>query len=153
MGPTHGATTQNVKRYIDFAARHGFSGVLAEGWNPGWGQGEKISYLKAYPDFNIEEVCAYAQSKGVRFIGHTETWGNAKLLEEQMDSAFAWFNHLGIRAVKTGYVGHFFDGKELAKSQYGISHHDRQPRASHAYRDSAHLAEPDDTGGSARSGI
>jgi alpha-glucosidase len=123
MGPTHGATTQNVKRYIDFAARHGFSGVLAEGWNPGWGQGEKISYLKAYPDFNIEEVCAYAQSKGVRFIGHTETWGNAKLLEEQMDSAFAWFNHLGIRAVKTGYVGHFFDGKELAKSQYGIRHY------------------------------
>ena len=125
MGPTHGATTQNVKRYIDFAARHGFSGVLAEGWNPGWGQGEKISYLKAYPDFNIEEVCAYALSKDVRFIGHTETWGNAKLLEEQMDSAFAWFSCLGIRAVKTGYVGHFFDGKELAKSQYGIRHYRR----------------------------
>ena len=125
MGPTHGATTQNVKRYIDFAARHGFSGVLAEGWNPGWGQGEKISYLKAYPDFNIEEVCAYALSKDVRFIGHTETWGNAKLLEEQMDSAFAWFSCLGIRAVKTGYVDHFFDGKELAKSQYGIRHYRR----------------------------
>ena len=125
MGPTHGATTQNVKRYIDFAARHGFSGVLAEGWNPGWGQGEKISYLKAYPDFNIEEVCAYALSKDVRFIGHTETWGNTKLLEEQMDSAFAWYNRLGIRAVKTGYVGHFFDGKELAKSQYGIRHYRR----------------------------
>jgi len=125
MGPTHGATTQNVKRYIDFAASHGFSGVLAEGWNPGWGQGEKISYLKAYPDFNIEEVCAYALSKDVRFIGHTETWGNSKLLEEQMDSAFAWYNRLGIRAVKTGYVGHFFDGKELAKSQYGIRHYRR----------------------------
>ena len=125
MGPTHGATTQNVKRYIDFAASHGFSGVLAEGWNPGWGQGEKISYLKAYPDFNIEEVCAYALSKDVRFIGHTETWGNSKLLEEQMDSAFAWFSSLGIRAVKTGYVGHFFDGKELAKSQYGIRHYRR----------------------------
>ena len=46
MGPTHGATTQNVKRYMDFAARHGFSGVLAEGWNPGWGEGEQVSYLK-----------------------------------------------------------------------------------------------------------
>ena len=123
MGPTHGATTQNVKRYIDFAARHGFSGVLAEGWNPGWGKGERISYLKAYPDFDIEEVCRYAQSKGVRFIGHTETWGNANLLEAQMDSAFAWFHRLGIRAVKTGYVGHLFDGKELAKSQYGIRHY------------------------------
>ena len=123
MGPTHGATTANVKRYIDFAARHGFSGVLAEGWNPGWGEGEQISYLKAYPDFDIDEACRYALSKGVRFIGHTETWGNTRLLEQQMDSAFAWFSRLGIRAVKTGYVGHLFDGKELAKSQYGIRHY------------------------------
>ena len=125
MGPTHGATTENVKRYMDFAARHGFSGVLAEGWNPGWGQGEKISYLEAYPDFDIEEVCRYGQSKGVRFIGHTETWGNATLLENQMEEAFSWFEKLGIRAVKTGYVGHYFDGKELAKSQYGIRHYRR----------------------------
>ena len=125
MGPTHGATTENVKRYIDFAARHGFSGVLAEGWNPGWGQGEKISYLESYPDFDIEEVCRYGQSKGVRFIGHTETWGNATLLENQMEEAFSWFEKLGVRAVKTGYVGHYFDGKELAKSQYGIRHYRR----------------------------
>ena len=123
MGPTHGATTANVKRYIDFAARHGFSGVLAEGWNQGWGEGEQISYLKAYPDFDIEEVCRYAQLKGVRFIGHTETWGSTRLLEQQMDSAFAWYHRLGIKAVKTGYVGHYFDGKELAKSQYGIRHY------------------------------
>lgn len=123
MGTAHGATTENVKRYIDFAARHGFSGVLAEGWNPGWGEGEQISYLKSYPDFDIEEVCRYAQSKGVRFIGHMETWGNSRLLEEQMDSAFAWYQRLGIRAVKTGYVGRLFDGKELAKSQYGIRHY------------------------------
>ena len=123
MGPTHGATTQNVKRYIDFAARHGFSGVLAEGWNPGWGQGERITYLKAYPDFDIEEVCRYALSKDVRFIGHTETWGNAQLLEKEMDEAFAWYHQLGIRVVKTGYVGQYLDGKELAKSQYGIRHY------------------------------
>ena len=125
MGPTHGATTGNVKRYMDFAARHGFSGVLAEGWNPGWGQGEKISYLESYPEFDIEEECRYEQSKGVRFIGHTETWGNATLLENQMEEAFSWFEKLGIRAVKTGYVGHYFDGKELAKSQYGIRHYRR----------------------------
>ena len=124
-GPTHGATTENVKRYMDFAARHGFSGVLAEGWNPGWGEGEKVTYLKTYPDFDIEEVCRYGASKGVRFIGHTETWGRAALLEEEMDEAFAWFSKLGIRAVKTGYVGHLFDGKELAKSQYGIRHYRR----------------------------
>ena len=125
MGPTHGATTENVKRYMDFAARHGFSGVLAEGWNPGWGQGEKISYLESYPDFDMEEVTRYGLSKGVRFIGHTETWGNATLLESQMEQAFSWFEKLGIRAVKTGYVGHYFDGKELAKSQYGIRHYRR----------------------------
>ena len=125
MGPTHGATTENVKRYMDFAARHGFSGVLAEGWNPGWGQGEKISYLESYPDFDIEEVCRYGQSKGVCFIGHTETWGNTTLLESQMEEAFSWFEKMGIRAVKTGYVGHYFDGKELAKSQYGIRHYRR----------------------------
>ena len=123
MGPTHGATTENVKRYIDFAARHGFSGVLAEGWNPGWGQGEKISYLESYPDFDMHEVTRYGLQKGVRFIGHTETWGNASLLESQMEQAFNWFERLGIRAVKTGYVGHYFDGKELAKSQYGIRHY------------------------------
>ena len=125
MGPTHGATTENVKRYMDFAARHGFSGVLAEGWNPGWGQGEKISYLQSYPDFDMEEITRYGLSKGVRFIGHTETWGNATLLESQMEQAFSWFEKLGIRAVKTGYVGHYFDGKELAKSQYGIRHYRR----------------------------
>ena len=123
MGPTHGATTENVKRYMDFAARHGFSGVLAEGWNPGWGQGEKISYLESYPDFDMHEVTRYGLQKGVRFIGHTETWGNASLLESQMEQAFNWFERLGIRAVKTGYVGHYFDGKELAKSQYGIRHY------------------------------
>ena len=123
MGPAHGATTENVKRYMDFAARHGFIGVLAEGWNPGWGQGEKISYLESYPDFDMHEVTRYGLQKGVRFIGHTETWGNASLLESQMEQAFNWFERLGIRAVKTGYVGHYFDGKELAKSQYGIRHY------------------------------
>ena len=111
MGPQHGATTENVKRYIDFAALHGFSGVLAEGWNPGWGQGEQVTYLKSYPDFDIDEVCRYAQSKGVRFIGHMESWGRASLIEQEMDEAFAWYQKLGIRVVKTGYVGHLLDGK------------------------------------------
>ena len=123
MGPHHGATTENVKRYIDFAARHGFSGVLAEGWNPGWGQGEQVTYLKSYPDFDINEVCRYARQKGVRFIGHMESWGRASLIEQEMDEAFAWYQKLGIRVVKTGYVGHLMDGKELAKSQYGIRHY------------------------------
>lgn len=125
MGPTHGATTDNVKRYIDFAARHDFAGVLAEGWNPGWGEGETVTYLRAYPDFDIDEVCRYARERGVRFIGHMESWGRAQLIESEMDSAFAWYNRLGINTVKTGYVGHLLDGKELAKSQYGVRHYRR----------------------------
>ena len=125
MGPTHGATTDNVKRYIDFAARHGFAGVLAEGWNPGWGEGETVTYLRAYPDFDIDEVCRYARERGARFIGHMESWGRAQLIESEMDSAFAWYNRLGINTVKTGYVGHLLDGKELAKSQYGVRHYRR----------------------------
>ena len=123
MGPLHGDTTETAKRYIDFAALHGFRGVLAEGWNPGWGQGEVVTYLKSYPDFDIDEVCRYAQEKGVRFIGHMESWGRASLIEQEMDEAFAWFQKLGIRVVKTGYVGHLLDGKELAKSQYGVRHY------------------------------
>ena len=123
QGPHHGATTANVKRYIDFAAQHGFNGVLAEGWNYGWGKGEQINYLKAYPDFDIKYISKYALSKGVRFIAHMESWGNAHLIESQMDSAFAWYHKMGIKVVKTGYVGHLLDNKELAKSQYGIRHY------------------------------
>lgn len=123
MGEHHGATTENIKRYIDFAAKHGFSGVLAEGWNPGWGEGEKVTYLKSYPDCDIEAVSKYAVEKGLRFIGHMESWGRSQLIEDEMERAFAWFQKMGIRTVKTGYVGQLFDGKELAKSQYGVRHY------------------------------
>ena len=125
MGPHHGATTANVKRYIDFAAKHSFSGVLSEGWNPGWGEGEKITYLQAYPDFDIEEVNRYALQKGVRWIGHMESWGNGKLIEKEMDKAFSWFHSMGVNAVKTGYVGKLMDGKEKPSSQYGVRHYRR----------------------------
>lgn len=123
MGPHHGATTENVKRYIDFAAKHGFSGVLSEGWNPGWGKGEKVTYLKSYPDFDIEEVNRYAQQKGVRWIGHMESWGQGKLIEKEMEQAFAWYHSMGVNAVKTGYVGRLMDGVEKPSSQYGIRHY------------------------------
>ena len=143
MGPQHGATTENVKRYMDFAARHGFSGVLAEGWNPGWGQGEQVTYLKSYPDFDIDEVCRYAQQKDVRFIGHMESWGRASLIEQEMDEAFAWYQKLGIRVVKTGYVGHLMDGKELAKSQYGIRHYRKVIETAAKYQIMIDNHEPD----------
>lgn len=123
QGPNHGATTQNMKRYIDFAARHGFSGVLAEGWNYGWGQGEDIDFLTPYPDYDLEEVTRYARQRGVRVIAHCETSGRSLLLEEQMEQAFALYERLGINAIKTGYVAVKLSGLELSHSQYGVRHY------------------------------
>lgn len=128
QGPAHGATTQNTKRYIDFAADHGYGGVLVEGWNEGWDgdwshEGDKFSFTKAYPDFDIEEITRYAREKGVRLIGHHETGGAAANYEAQLDSAFALCQRLGINAVKTGYVNFLLDNKELHSSQYGVRHY------------------------------
>ncbi len=127
-GPKHGATTENTKRYIDFAAENGYSGVLVEGWNKGWeaydrGDGSEFSFTEPYPDFDIEEICRYGAEKGVRLIGHHETCGDLKNYESQMDSAFAMCERLGINAVKTGYVGHLLDGKERHGSQYAVRHY------------------------------
>ncbi len=127
-GPQHGATTANTKRYIDFAAENGYGGVLVEGWNEGWDgdwtkEGEKFSFTKPYPDFDIEEITRYAASKGVRLIGHHETGGAAANYERQLDSAFAMCKRLGINSVKTGYVNRLLDNKELHSSQYGVRHY------------------------------
>jgi alpha-glucosidase len=108
-GPRHGATTANVRRYIDFAAKHGFRGVLVEGWNKGWNDdwfanGKDFSFTESYPDFDIEELARYARAKGVRLIGHHETAGNIAVYEPQLEAAFDLYRRLGIDAVKTGYV-------------------------------------------------
>jgi alpha-glucosidase len=109
QGPKHGATTAHTKKYIDFAAKHGFRGVLVEGWNEGWdgewfGNGANYSFTKAYPDFDLKAVTDYARKKGVHIVGHNETGGNAAVYEAQMDEAFALYDKLGIDSVKTGYV-------------------------------------------------
>ncbi|MGQ3113840.1 MAG: glycoside hydrolase family 97 protein, partial [Brevundimonas sp.] len=108
-GPKHGATTENAIKHIDFAAKHGFGGVLVEGWNKGWdGQwfanGSDFSFTEAYPDFDIEAVCAHARSRGVQLIGHHETGGNAFHYEPQLEAAMALYERLGVHSVKTGYV-------------------------------------------------
>ncbi|MCA8901280.1 MAG: glycoside hydrolase family 97 protein [Hyphomonas sp.] len=108
-GDSHGATTERTKEYIDFAAKYGFDGVLVEGWNIGWdgdwfNNGALFSFTKPYPDFDIEEITRYGAEKGVRLIGHNETSGNVTNYEAQLEDAFALYEKLGIRQVKTGYV-------------------------------------------------
>jgi alpha-glucosidase len=108
-GPKHGATTANARRYIDFAAKNGFRGVLIEGWNQGWdgdwfANGADFDFTHAYPDFDLEAVAAYAKSKGVHLVGHHETGGNIAVYEPQLEAALDLYQRLGIDGVKTGYV-------------------------------------------------
>ena len=108
-GPKHGATNENVRKHIDFAAKHGFGGVLVEGWNVGWdgdwfGNGEDFSFTQSYPDFDLEALTRYARSKNVVLIGHHETSGNAAHYESQLGAAFDLYQRVGVPAVKTGYV-------------------------------------------------
>ncbi len=128
QGPKHGATTANTMRYIDFAAKHGFSGVLVEGWNWGWDgdwttHGDQFSFTRSYPDFDLKRVSEYARSKGVRLIGHHETGGAALNYEAQLDSAYALYRSVGVNVVKTGYVNPLLDNKEQHNSQYGVRHY------------------------------
>ena len=108
-GVKHGATTAYARRMIDFAARHGFKGVLIEGWNKGWdgdwfATGDEFSFTEPYPDFDLAGVAAYARRKGVVLIGHHETSANVAHYEKQMEAGFDLYERLGIPAVKTGYV-------------------------------------------------
>jgi alpha-glucosidase len=108
-GERHGATNENVRRYIDFAARNGFIGVLVEGWNVGWdgdwiANGRDFSFTKSYPDFDLTELSAYARQRGVALIGHHETAGAIENYERQLDAALALYAANGVASVKTGYV-------------------------------------------------
>lgn len=128
QGPKHGATTENTMRYIDFAAKHGFSGVLVEGWNYGWDgdwtkNGDKFDFCKPYPDYDFAGLQKYALSKGVRLIAHNETGGAATNYENQLEKAFSLYNSMGINCIKTGYVNALLDDKELQHSQYGVRHY------------------------------
>lgn len=116
-GDKHGATTANTMRYIDFAAKNGFSGVLVEGWNVGWdgdwvANCDKFLFTQPYPDFDINALSAYAQKNGVRLIGHHETGGGILNYEKQLSDAYKYYQKLGVRAVKTGYVRH---GREIER--------------------------------------
>lgn len=125
----HGATTENTKRYIDFAAKHRFDGVLVEGWNIGWedwfGNWKEnvFDFVTPYPDFDVAELQRYAASKGVKLIMHHETSGSATNYERRMDEAYRFMNQYGYDAVKTGYVGRIIPRGEYHDGQWMVNHY------------------------------
>jgi alpha-glucosidase len=144
MTDRHGATTENMKRYIDFAAAHGIDAVLAEGWNKGWenwGEKDAFSFTEAYPDFKLKELAEYADEKGVYIIGHHETGGDTESYERQLDSAFALYQSLGIHHVKTGYAGPSPKG-EHKHGQYMVNHYNLVMEKAAEYEISLDVHEP-----------
>ncbi|HTJ53080.1 MAG TPA: glycoside hydrolase family 97 protein [Cyclobacteriaceae bacterium] len=127
QGPKHAANTKNTKHYIDFAAKHKFSGVLVEGWNWGWdgnwmNGGEAFNFTKAYPDYDIEELTKYAKEKGVYIIGHHETGAAIENYENQLEEAYQFLEDNGMKGVKTGYVGDSLNNGEWHFGQYMVRH-------------------------------
>lgn len=125
----HGATTENVKKYIDFAAKNGFDGVLVEGWNIGWedwfghAKDHVFDFQTPYPDFDIDEVHRYAKSKGVKMIMHHETSSSIRNYERYMDEAYRLMNKYEYPAVKSGYVGNIVPRGENHYSQWINNHY------------------------------
>lgn len=125
----HGATTENVKRYIDFAAKYGFDGVLVEGWNVGWEDwfgNEKdfvYDFVTPYPDFDVEGIHDYAKSKGVKMIMHHETSGAIRNYERWLDTAYQFMRKYEYPAVKSGYVGNILPIGEHHYSQFMNNHY------------------------------
>ncbi|MCC2615496.1 glycoside hydrolase family 97 protein [Aestuariibacter halophilus] len=161
-GEHHGATTDNTKAVMDFAAQSGFDGVLVEGWNIGWDgswfhNGDVFSFTQSYPDFDIAEVSAYGKQKGVRLIGHHETSGSVSNYEHQMEDAFRLYQQHGVRQVKTGYVA---DGGTIKRiddrgivrhewhgSQFMVNHYLNNVKTAAKYQISINTHEPiKDTG-------
>ncbi len=129
--PQHGASNENVRRYIDFAAEHGFAGVLVEGWNVGWEdwafnfKEEVFDFVTPYPDFDIAALNAYAHAKGVKLIMHHETSSSVTNYERRMDAAFDLMEKYGYEAVKTGYVGWIIPRGEKHDGQWMVNHYVR----------------------------
>lgn len=125
----HGATTANVKRYIDFAAQHGFDGVLVEGWNIGWedwfgnAKDHVFDFVTPYPDFDLAGIRDYAKQKGVKMIMHHETSGAVRNYERYLDSAYRFMKDNGYEAVKSGYVGNIIPRGEYHYSQWINNHY------------------------------
>ena len=125
----HAANTQNVKRYIDFAAENGFDQLLIKGWNTGWEDWfgkEKdfvFDFITPYPDFDIKELNEYAHSKGIKLMMHHETSASIPNYERWMDQAYDLMNQYGYNAVKSGYVGNILPKGENHYNQNSVNHY------------------------------
>ena len=126
---THAANNDKVRRYIDFAAKHGFDQVLVEGWNIGWedwfghSKDYVFDFLTPYPDFDIKALNEYAHSKGVKLMMHHETSASTRNYERHMEEAYQLMNKYGYNAVKSGYVGNIIPRGEHHYGQWMINHY------------------------------
>ncbi len=150
-GPKHGATTENTKMYIDFAAKNNLTGVLVEGWNEGWETWHtavnKQDFTKPYDDFDINEIVRYADSKGVGLIGHHETGGNIPYYEDQLEAAFEFYHKAGVHSIKTGYAGNMSPEGTHKHSQYMVRHYRKVLELAAKYEIMVNAHEPiKDTG-------
>ena len=136
----HGATTQNTKRYIDFAAKHGFNAVLVEGWNVGWEdwsgkwKEEVFDFVTPYPDFDVDALQKYAESKNVELIMHHETSASVTNYERRLDDAFTFMKDHGYNSVKTGYVGKIIPRGEHHDGQWMVNHYTRVLEKAEKYK-------------------
>ena len=126
---THSANTENVKRYIDFAAANGFDAVLVEGWNIGWedwfgnSKDYVFDFVTPYPDFDVQEIHRYAAEKGVEMIMHHETSSSGRNYERHLDNAYRFMVDNGYHAVKSGYVGDIIPRGEHHYGQWMVNHY------------------------------
>ncbi len=125
----HAAHTEHVKKYIDFAAEHGFDQVLVEGWNIGWEDwfGKTKDYVfdfvTPYPDFDVQELNQYAASKGVKLMMHHETSASVRNYERHLDTAYKFMVENDYNAVKSGYVGNIIPRGEYHYGQWLVNHY------------------------------
>ncbi|WP_430466850.1 glycoside hydrolase family 97 protein [Winogradskyella ouciana] len=146
---THGATTENVKRFIDFSAKNNIGGVLVEGWNTGWehwiGFEDRegvFDFVTPYPDYDIDEVTRYAKEKGVEIIMHHETSAATETYEKQQDTAYALMQKYGMHAVKSGYVGKILPKGEYHHGQYMVYHYNNAAIKAAKYEVAVNAHEP-----------
>ncbi|WP_411893365.1 glycoside hydrolase family 97 protein [Winogradskyella sp. A2] len=145
----HGATTENVKRFIDFSAKNNIGGVLVEGWNTGWerwiGFPDRegvFDFVTPYPDYDFEEVINYAKEKGVEIIMHHETSAATETYTKQLDTAYALMQKYGMHAVKSGYVGKILPDGEYHHGQYMVNHYNNAVKKAAKYQVAVNAHEP-----------